>query len=345
MLKRCGERILDYIPGLLLIAWGIFIFWLHKEDALTLYISRRIEWMVKLAAVGCYFIGGLLLIQALVSKKHVHTEQGCSCSCVHDHEESPSLWHLNQTCGLVVLLLPFIMSWIWPPTALGSQAASLKGVDFTPSTVFTERYKDNTIPPRNEASIKSTDIPIVEVDREDNQDDFVRVEMPVEESAPDESSASNPSFESSNVMFPSDAFTEPYARYAAKLIKEGEIHITDKHFIETIMTLDLYREQFYGKRVTIEGFVHYIEGMKQGQLAVTRFAIQCCAADSTPYGVLAVMDPSHPLKKDEWVNVSGILQPGKFGENEVMELKIDRLKKIEPKKDPYVYQDLEFGLN
>lgn len=28
-----------------------------------------------------------------------------------------------------------------------------------------------------------------------------------------------------------------------------------------------------------------------------------------------------------------------------MGLKIDRLKKIEPKKDPYVYQDLEFGLN
>lgn len=44
--------------------------------------------------------------------------------------------------------------------------------------------------------------------------------------------------------------------------------------------------------------------MKLGQLAVTRFAIQCCAADSTPYGVLADMDPSHPLKKDEWVRHS-----------------------------------------
>lgn len=340
MTKRLGQRLLEFVPGCLLLGWGIFVYWLHRDELLTLYISRRVEWMVRLAAAGCYVLGGLLIIQALFKKKsqtHAHDNCGCSCSHEDPSDEPPSLWQASQTISLGLLLLPFILSWLWPPAALGSQAAALKGVDLAPSSIFTERYADNRLPAIDErSSIESEEIE----DPLEDEMEFVQVEVPEQDGL----QAANPSMESSNVMFPSDAFTKPYAVYAEKLIQEEEIVISEKHFIETIMTLDLYRDKFYGKRVRLEGFVHHMTGMKDEQLAVTRFAMQCCAADSTPYGLLAVNETDHVLQRDEWIEASGILREGSFQDHDVMVLHVDQLRKIEPKSDPYVYQDLEFGL-
>ncbi|RKP56115.1 TIGR03943 family protein [Cohnella endophytica] len=147
-----------------------------------------------------------------------------------------------------------------------------------------------------------------------------------------------------DLLFPSDAFTEVYAEYGKQLVKRPIVQVTDKRFIETLTTLDLYRTAFIGKTITLSGFVYREGSMESRQFAVGRFAISCCSADASPYGIMAKFDKANTLETDDWVAVTGTLGLASYNGIEIIQIDVSNAVKIEPPKEPYVSPDLDFGM-
>lgn len=143
--------------------------------------------------------------------------------------------------------------------------------------------------------------------------------------------------------FPYDTFTEAYAHNARKLYGQETVIIEEKQFIETITTLDLYRESFIGKEVEISGFVYREDTMGQDQLVIARFAMNCCSADSMPYGLVVEYSGAQAFDTDSWLRISGTLHMTTYNGNDVLSIRGASMTNIAPPESPYVYPDFEFG--
>ncbi|WP_182302278.1 TIGR03943 family putative permease subunit [Cohnella cholangitidis] len=137
---------------------------------------------------------------------------------------------------------------------------------------------------------------------------------------------------------------ESYAKFGKKLVRQNVVKVTDKQFIETLTTIDLFRTAFVGKTIELSGFVYREESMGDTQFGVSRFAINCCSADASPYGMMVNYDKANTLETDEWVTVSGKLGTTAYNGIEIIQLQVDKVVKIAPPEDPYVSADLDFGL-
>ncbi|MBW7453413.1 TIGR03943 family putative permease subunit [Paenibacillus sepulcri] len=147
-----------------------------------------------------------------------------------------------------------------------------------------------------------------------------------------------------DALFPADEYTASYARLGKRLYGLNEIVIPEKQYMETLTALDLYRDNFIGKTVEISGFVYRQEGMGTSQLAVSRFAMNCCSADSLPYGLMIENPQAADYDDDVWLNVRGTVTVGIFEGNPIVILKAAQIKTITPPSTPYVYPDYEFDL-
>ncbi|MDG0790015.1 hypothetical protein OMP38_03485 [Cohnella ginsengisoli] len=84
--------------------------------------------------------------------------------------------------------------------------------------------------------------------------------------------------------------------------------------------------------------------MGEGEFVLGRFAVQCCAADAIPYGIVVESPDAAKYANDKWMTVSGMLAKTTVDGVEVLMLQADDATEIEPSKDPYVYPDMDFGV-
>jgi putative membrane protein len=145
-------------------------------------------------------------------------------------------------------------------------------------------------------------------------------------------------------LFPSDQFSESYANYGKKIYGQPEIVVTEKSYMEILTTLDMFLDQFVGKKLTISGFVYRDDTMKTDRFVLGRFAVQCCTADAMPYGMMVESADPSQYANDTWLKITGTLGKMKYKGNEIMSLKLEKAVKIKPAVDPYVYPDIDFGL-
>ncbi|MFC3801109.1 TIGR03943 family putative permease subunit [Cohnella sp. GCM10012308] len=145
-------------------------------------------------------------------------------------------------------------------------------------------------------------------------------------------------------LFPHDSLTKPYADYGKLLYAKPEIEIKDSRYLETLTTLNFFPDSFAGRRAEVSGFVYRDDTIGQGQFVLGRFAIQCCAADAIPYGIVVESPDAAKYASDDWMTVSGTFAKTTIDGAEVLLLKADAATKIDPAKDPYVYPDMDFGV-
>ncbi|GGF96657.1 TIGR03943 family protein [Paenibacillus abyssi] len=145
-------------------------------------------------------------------------------------------------------------------------------------------------------------------------------------------------------LFPSDIYTESYAKNGKKLYLQDVIKVEEKQFIETLTTIDLYREQYIGKTIELSGFVYREEKMSEQQFVVSRFAMNCCSADSLPYGLMISSPEAIHFDNDTWLQVRGTIMIGTYNGNEIIIVKAQKLEQIAAPDSPYVYPDYDFGL-
>jgi putative membrane protein len=312
--------------AILLAGFAFYIVHLVQSGNLNLYIAIRMQLIVKLSALGMYAVAAQQLYAAIRTwfdeRRHEH-DLSCDCDL-----EMPSTW------GKSLLLygwfaIPLIIGFTVPDGLLGSSMATAKGVQFTPKQIVkpVSKLPSVSIVPKESAS----ESPSVSEPTASDSGHATDAGKSLEKSALD-------------LLFPSDEFTASYAKFGKQLVKQDLIRVTDKQFIETLTTLDLYRKAFIGKTIQLSGFIYREGSMGIHQFGVSRFAISCCSADASPYGVMANFDKADTLATDEWVRVTGKLGTMMYNGNEIIKIDVSKVTKITPPKDAYVSPDLDFGL-
>jgi len=319
--------------ALLLAGFAFLVVHLVRTGNLNLYIAERMQFIVKLSALGLYAVAAhqfYLAVGAFIGSGRKEDD----CDCLH---EMPATWSKSLLL-YGWFAIPLVIGYALPDGMLGSSMAEAKGVQFAPQTTV---LSTGTAGPEQSAASPSPSLPSVP----DVQAEEMRSSDDAEDGADAaESTADTDGASIEEELFPAESFTESYAAFGKKLVRREVIQVTDKRFIETLTTLDLYRKAFLGKTIEISGFVYRESGMPADHFGVSRFAVNCCSADATPYGVMAVYKDAGSLATDQWITVRGKLSTTEYNGIEIILIEAERIANITPPENPYVSPDFDFGL-
>ncbi|MBW5447494.1 TIGR03943 family protein [Cohnella sp. CFH 77786] len=308
-----------FIRALILGGFAFYIIRLVRLDTLTLYIAPRMTIYVKLAAMGLYLVAAVQLYQAFRAWQGQKDAAACDC----EHPPSESFW--RSAAVYTLFAVPLLVGFITPDTTIGSAMAGKKGMNLSAASAV---KPTNGVVPAPAASPSKA--PPVEPSAEPNGG---------------ESSAGKPA-DNLDALFPSDQFSEAYANYGKRIYRQPAIEVTEKSFMEILTTLDMFLDNFVGKKLTISGFVYRDETIAKDRFVLGRFAVQCCTADALPYGIMVSSGNlnANAYPNDTWLRITGTLEKTDYNGNQIMGLKLEKAEKIKPASDPYVYPDLDFGL-
>jgi len=135
---------------------------------------------------------------------------------------------------------------------------------------------------------------------------------------------------------------EDYGEFAARLQQKSIIQINSEVFLEELSSINLFPQQFIGKTEVITGFVYREPGMLNTQIVVSRFALQCCSADATPYGVMVSSAHAAKYAEDTWITVTGTIAQINYKGQKIIQLNASKINKITTPKSQYVYPNLAF---
>jgi putative membrane protein len=312
-----------FIRGFLLLGFAFFIVYLVKADNLLYYIAPIMTTYVKLSAVALYIIAVYQLYLGFMSL--FGKSQSCDCGHI-----SPSWWKNGIAYSLFIF--PLLLGFLLPDTALGSAMAAKKGINLNSSA----QIKTELLSRENNKSLIITD------DTLPNQNSSIPNAVSEELKTDQTENNSSTTDESLDELFPYDSFTEYYAKFAKRLYPQDIIPIEEELFMETITTLDLYLDEFSGKKVKISGFVFRQDDMSSDQFAVSRFAMSCCSADAAPYGIFSEYPNAQKYADDTWVEVIGTIEKTNFNDFEIMKLRIEQISTIPQPENTYVYPNYDF---
>ncbi|TDF98940.1 TIGR03943 family protein [Paenibacillus piri] len=334
-----------FIKAAVLFGFAMYIVHLVKTENILFYIAPRMIDYVKWSAVAFYAIAVYQVYLAI----RAFLGSAAACDCDHDHTPSSSL--LKNTVIYGLFFFPLLLGFLLPDSSMGSSLAAKKGMNLS-SSANVKKDPAAAVPaaPSPASPAPSGSSPAAPGPGASGQAAPAPAQTPPPASsqppAPDGSSGgiAAPSA-SGNLddMFPSDKFTEHYAKYAKQLYKGSIIPVKEDLYIETLTTVDLYLDQFIGKKIEMTGFVYRQESMKDNQFVVGRFSIQCCSADASPFGVLVEYDRAKNFADDSWVTVTGSIQKTRFNDMDIMMIKVEKVVKAEPAKAQYVYPNPDFG--
>ncbi len=94
---------------------------------------------------------------------------------------------------------------------------------------------------------------------------------------------------------------------------------------------------FTGQEARLTGFVYRDERLNGDEFMVSRFVISCCAADAAPLGLLVKWPEAGSLAEDQWVEVKGQFDLGRFDGEEMPVLIAESISPIETPAQPYLY--------
>ncbi len=305
-----------FLRGVILFAFALFIVLLVRTDSMYYYIAPRMMFYVKLSAMGLYAISVYQLFlgfKALSGKIEL-------CEC----QNMPSRSIFKNTIVYGLFIVPLLLGFLMPNVVIGSAMAAKKGVNLNSASLV--RSSD---PATNNRKIE---VSIVEEPAQkqnmskSNNSDFSQL-----------------TDEELEALFEYDIFTEFYAKFGMQLYKNSVIMIEEETYIESLTTIDLFLDTFVGRELQISGFIFREDNLSDQQFVIARFAMQCCAADAMPFGVLVESDHANSYAKDEWVRIRGTLTKTEFNGYEIMLIEADSIERITEPASPYVYPNYDIG--
>ncbi|MDP5273388.1 TIGR03943 family putative permease subunit [Chengkuizengella axinellae] len=335
------SRFHHIVKAFIFFGFFAYILVLDKKGDLQLYIAPRMELYVKLAALGLFIVALYHCYHFLIRKQaEVH------CDCGHNHA-SPSSF--KSLIIYAIFFMPILLGFLTPDTILGSQMAEQKGVNFSSASSL------KTVEPSSESQIVEPEDVLSEVERTEDMLNGVEIiidtsnsnsETEAQELSENQSSeiVTELPEEDLDTLFASETFTEIYANYGKEIYTHDIIRVQEDIYLETLTTLDLFLDAFIGKQIEISGFIFRADGMKENEFAVGRFAVQCCSADASPYGVFLEYEDAKSWVDDEWVTIMGTIDRTTFNDFDIIKVNIKEIKRIEAPAEPYVYTNYDFGL-
>ncbi|MCI3922304.1 TIGR03943 family protein [Paenibacillus sp. TRM 82003] len=143
------------------------------------------------------------------------------------------------------------------------------------------------------------------------------------------------------LFYADDAYTKQYSAFAERLFLQDKIVVEEASFLEAITAIDLFMNAFQGKSIEISGFVYRQPDMTDSQFVIARLAMECCSADSTPYGFLVEWPDSSTLVEDTWITVSGTIDSSVYNDARIVTLRATDVTTIATPSTPYVYPNYD----
>jgi putative membrane protein len=326
-----------FLRAAILTGFALYIMFLVKTGNIVYYIAPRMVIYVKLAAIGFYIIAVYQAYIALSSLSSKNKDIACDC----EHPPSPSIFRNMLVYSLFIL--PLVLGFMLPDTAMGSDLAAKRGVNLNSSRLL-NNINSVKIAATPIQTPKPTAVQITK-DESNTRDIALPKPEPVPSAQPNlKVTPSNPTDDQLKEMFKADKYDEQFAQLGIKLYKKDLIQVKVDGFIEILSSIDLFQKNFIGKKIEISGFVYHEDDMKPNQFVVARFSVSCCSADASPFGVMIESSKANLFLKDTWVKVTGVIGTTTYAENYIMKVDATKVEKIPTAKDPYVYPNYDFLL-
>ncbi|WP_339223947.1 TIGR03943 family protein [Paenibacillus sp. FSL H8-0332] len=141
---------------------------------------------------------------------------------------------------------------------------------------------------------------------------------------------------------PANPYEAEFAELAGQLYRQPVIPVFPEIFSETLGALNLYKSQFEGKEISVSGFLYREpQGSGQSGYAVSRFLVQCCTADATPFGILLAPGTQISLPADTWIEVRGKLHVTLREGMETLQIAPQSITAVAVPSTPYVYTNAD----
>ncbi|NOU70367.1 TIGR03943 family protein [Paenibacillus sp. LMG 31458] len=246
----------------------------------------------------------LYVIACFQGYSAIRIYQGKRVAC--DCEQPVPQSAVRSTLSYGLLILPLLVGFCLPNAALGSAIASAKGMNL--STAKQERPKSASTVPRPAALPAAT-------------------------------GTANTDAEIEQLFH--DEWQKELSQIGMNLYKKDLIVVKPSLYKEILSSIDLFKNNFIGKKIEISGFVFRKENMKSNEFVVGRFVINCCSADAMPYGAMIDFPAAQNYTKDTWVKVTGTIQSGSYNGNDIIMIKADQVEKIAVPESPYLHANYD----
>jgi uncharacterized repeat protein (TIGR03943 family) len=348
----------------ILLGTGYYVLYLWKSDQLHYYIAPRMNVLILGAGVAVLvlavhqfyvLVGRLLRVQTDThTDMHMHEASHTECGCAtcerdfdeqhdhdhdHDHEHVPRRFDWKQVVGYSLLLFPLALALFLPETVLSSEIAAKKGINLS-SGAQIEKQRADVL-----AEIDPLDDEFVNNFENPNNVDLLSkpVNRPKVEGVKRADGTTIYGGKNGVPAFVSTGdYDVDFAIFASLIYPEPVIRVEDERYMEYLTTFDLYLKEFVGKKIEVSGFVFREDEMKPTQFIIGRLALNCCSADATPYGVMAELGDAKKLLDNSWVRVTGTVEVVKYGEVEILQLRVSDAVPIKEPKNQYIYPNYDF---
>ncbi|MCD1258946.1 TIGR03943 family protein [Paenibacillus athensensis] len=304
------------IRTVILFLFSYYISTLVKGGDIEYYLAPRMVRYEKWAVIALFVVSLVQLYETLTLLFNEKKTELPACDCGHDHEEQQS--PIKSALIYVLFLIPLAAGFLLPNTELGSAVFVQKGVQLTGSSVLGSTA----------GGLSSGTA--------DSSADTAAPAIPADPSTLSQADL--------NKLFP-NKLMQVFVNHGIALFKQPLIDVTEKQFMETLATVNLYLDNYVDKQIRISGFVYHMDNLGPNQYVLGRLAVGCCAADAIPVGV--VVEGAEPMKlgNDSWVSVKGTIAKTKIGSQNVLLVRASETEKIKkPQTGFYVYRDSGFYL-
>lgn len=142
-----------------------------------------------------------------------------------------------------------------------------------------------------------------------------------------------------------DPYNSEFAEVAKIIYPQEIIDVTPEAYSEIVGAIELFHDQFVGKKIKISGFIYEDRTIQQDhEFILGRFLVQCCTADANPFGIMIKTDQLNllehelsALQQDNWIVVEGIVASGFKNGKEIVAIAATDISLIPAPDTPYVY--------
>jgi uncharacterized repeat protein (TIGR03943 family) len=117
-------------------------------------------------------------------------------------------------------------------------------------------------------------------------------------------------------------------------------NVSDRNVLDWLQTFAGSQNptrDFAGQPAKITGFVFRDQRFGDDQFLVARYVISCCVADAYVTGLVIRWPQAAELAADQWVEVSGVFEPGKLGSESLPVLSAQTVINVDVPVQPYLY--------
>ncbi|WP_025026613.1 TIGR03943 family putative permease subunit [Caldalkalibacillus mannanilyticus] len=299
-----------FIRGIILFGFSMLMLSMVMSGSIQYYIAPKMLPFIYFAMIVFLILSVVQILRS--TPKAQEEELECDCGTAHQMPGNRGIKVLIYS----LFILPLLMGFVLPDKTLDSSVAMKRGVNLG-SGVQSNLLADRPAEESDSVSSGTTT----------RADEYL---AKLEEGEPVE-------HYSVEDLAGRDGFDDYYSKLAQELFEEEIIYIEDDNFLDVMTVLDMYLDEFQGKKVELEGFVYREPGVKTNEMVVARFSMTCCTADSSVYGLLSKGEETKTYENDTWVRVQGSIGRSEFGGWVIPLLQLEQIVEIEPPENQYVY--------